>query len=1080
MHCTENVDTPEPDEKSLITYISSLYDVFPEPPPRPPLVDPTTLKKYEEYKEISSRLHLWIRESISMLQDRNFPGNLMDLKALQSDCNRFRVEDVPPRLAEKQRIAQMYRELLRKFESKEEMELDAELEPDTLERNWSRMLSVHQERDLAIKDEISKLERLQRLADKVNREAKQCETKLEEIEKRIEEEEKRIERLNLMDAKHNCDQLDRELRQCEDSIKSMVKDVQALKDGRFYQANDFHRRVQRLHQQWVQIRMLLQSRLLTALSKRSFTTEERTVTRQTHTVFESRLVDTNEQFKFLQECIDWVENKLVCFDLFFCVKFMDDSDYGNDLPSIQVLLDQHQNEHKSIDQFQKNVDQCHFQKYILGVYITCIQELKHFHVLVASLVSFPEMCRHFRKRLSLSQETRVHARFRKRYNSSVSRDTSCVLQLRTCLRSIYSTVVDFNCVLSTVVSQQRNDFNHGQSDSTPPCYTISVIRLPLKKFKGDELSLYNQLLLKLEKGYSELLVISNKRLSDLELLLDFIQSATQELMWMNEKEEIELSRDWSLKNLDLVEIEHYYESLMREMETREMQKTNVQDEGEKLVMGHHPAAKCIEAYMAAMQTQWSWLIQLTMCLDTHLKNVSVYHQFFSEVHEYEDWISRQEQKLNSVYSKSDFGLDEGEKRLKEMQVSMVNLPNVVDRIRSILLQNFSRNCRNLSNLYETCQNLSNFYETCQNLSNLNETCQNFIKNELRDDLTRYGEIINSLIARSKDVVQLKQRRQSVARPLRVKSIIAYKQVGMSTREKEMCTLYDNSQKGKWKVMNSTGSEGLVPGVCFTIEPPNQEAIDRANKLKRHYDTCVTLWQNKQRRMRQNMIFATIKVVRSWDLGQFQAMEPAQRDAIAKALNDDAQKLIQEGPSDDPGLRRLREEMKRCNDLFAEFRTKMARGERKSPTKTVSSDFNETAGPLQKSLDEAERILASRSHAAIPRDLDTLEHMVIEHKGFENSLQLYEVQVANCQDAFRNLQRKSPAFQARMDTINEKWEILWSLSHMYIERLKCVEIILTSMEEATQLVSEYELKLASSDDMPSELEQLRRVHQNLLT
>jgi hypothetical protein len=37
-----DVDTPEPDEKSLITYISSLYDVFPNPPALHPLYDPVS------------------------------------------------------------------------------------------------------------------------------------------------------------------------------------------------------------------------------------------------------------------------------------------------------------------------------------------------------------------------------------------------------------------------------------------------------------------------------------------------------------------------------------------------------------------------------------------------------------------------------------------------------------------------------------------------------------------------------------------------------------------------------------------------------------------------------------------------------------------------------------------------------------------------------------------------------------------------------------------------------------------------------------------------------------------------------
>ena len=34
-----DVDTPEPDEKSVLTYVSSLYDVFPQPPADHPLYD---------------------------------------------------------------------------------------------------------------------------------------------------------------------------------------------------------------------------------------------------------------------------------------------------------------------------------------------------------------------------------------------------------------------------------------------------------------------------------------------------------------------------------------------------------------------------------------------------------------------------------------------------------------------------------------------------------------------------------------------------------------------------------------------------------------------------------------------------------------------------------------------------------------------------------------------------------------------------------------------------------------------------------------------------------------------------------
>lgn len=61
--------------------------------------------------------------------------------------------------------------------------------------------------------------------------------------------------------------------------------------------------------------MGLQDRLVSKLSSRIFTTEERKVKKETRSVVETKVVDTNEAFTFLQECITWVTNKLVSFNL---------------------------------------------------------------------------------------------------------------------------------------------------------------------------------------------------------------------------------------------------------------------------------------------------------------------------------------------------------------------------------------------------------------------------------------------------------------------------------------------------------------------------------------------------------------------------------------------------------------------------------------------------------------------------------------------------------------------------------------------------------------------------------------------
>ncbi|XP_022236687.1 uncharacterized protein LOC111084207 [Limulus polyphemus] len=93
-------------------------------------------------------------------------------------------------------------------------------------------------------------------------------------------------------------------------------------------------------------------------------------------------------------------------------------------------------------------------------------------------------------------------------------------------------------------------------------------------------------------------------------------------------------------------------------------------------------------------------------------------------------------------------------------------------------------------------------------------------------------------------------------------------------------------------------------------------------LNKKYDNVWILWSNKYHKLRQNMIFSTVRVIRSWDFSMFSNMEPAQRDSIQKALNEDGQKLVDEGDSNDPDLKQLQEEITYCNKLFQDFLKRM--------------------------------------------------------------------------------------------------------------------------------------------------------------
>ncbi|XP_049546723.1 dystonin isoform X28 [Anopheles darlingi] len=886
----EDVDTNEPDEKSMITYLSSLYDVFPEPPQMHPLFDMDSQRRVHEYREQAQTLLYWCREKTSLLQERAFPTTLIELKRLLSDLNRFRTEEVPPRQRDKQHLFSMYKELEKYFESIGEVDVETELRPEALEKAWHRLMSALADRDMILQQEVQRLERLQKLAEKVQREYKHTETVITKIETRISEESRRIDRLHPVEAKNIVEGLDGDIRHLEQPLQEMNDDCHNLKDGRYPQANDLHKKVTKLHQRWSQLRTTFHTSLVQKLSGLSYPVQETTITKQTRVVTETRQIGTNPYFRDLQEYTEWCQTKL---------KHLLSADYGSDLPSAKVELERHQHEHKVIDQFHSKIAQCE---------------------------------RH------------------------------------------------------------------------------------VSNFSGEEQQLYRQRLSQLQKVYAELLSTSTKRLSDLDALVDFLATATAELSWLNDREQIEVSRDWADKNLDLSAVHRYYENLMSELEKREMHFATILDRGEALLVQSHPASKCIEGHLQALQSQWSWLLQLTLCLEVHLKHATDYHSFFDEVREAENWLTKRDEILNSKYSQSEFTLDQGEALLRGMQ-------------------------------------------------------------DIREELNAFGETIAQLQHQATSVVPLKQRKQPVNRQCTVQSICSYKQGNISLDKNESCTLLDTSGRVKWRVKTSKGVEGSVHGVCLLLPPPDQEAIEAADRLKRLFDRSVALWQKKQLRLRQNMIFATIKVVKGWDFEQFLAMGAEQRTAIRRALNDDADKLLAEGDPADPQLRRLRREMDEVNRLFDEFE-KRARAEEES--KQASRIFTEQCISLKTRLEEMARELDHIILSPMPRDLDSLEHTVQILEDYKRRLGGLEPDLKHLQETFRTITLKTPALKKSLDNLMDLWKELNTQAVLHGDRLKLLEGALAGLEDNEQVISDLEGKLSRQLELPSTQDGLYEVYKRLTT
>ncbi len=108
-------------------------------------------------------------------------------------------------------------------------------------------------------------------------------------------------------------------------------------------------RVYRIHQRWASLHATLQNNLLPRLTSRSYVQEAVTLTRRTDVHTEARLVETNEAFKRIQQCLEWIQNKQI---------ELEGSGFGSDLETTKEAMDYHKHVHKEIMDYKHEVDFC--------------------------------------------------------------------------------------------------------------------------------------------------------------------------------------------------------------------------------------------------------------------------------------------------------------------------------------------------------------------------------------------------------------------------------------------------------------------------------------------------------------------------------------------------------------------------------------------------------------------------------------------------------------------------------------------------------------------------------------------------
>ncbi|XP_076414541.1 dystonin isoform X9 [Peromyscus maniculatus bairdii] len=969
----EDVDVSSPDEKSVITYVSSLYDAFPKVPEGGEGIGANDVEvKWIEYQNMVNYLIQWIRHHVVTMSERTFPNNPVELKALYNQYLQFKEKEIPPKETEKSKIKRLYK-LLEIWIEFGRIKLLQGYHPNDIEKEWGKLIIAMLEREKALRPEVERLDMLQQIAVRVQRDSVICEDKLILARNALQSDSKRLESGVQF---QNEAEIAGYILECENLLRQHVIDVQILIDGKYYQADQLVQRVAKLRDEI----MALRNECSSVYSKGRMLTTEQTklmisgISQSLNSGF-AQTLHPSLNSGLTQSLTPSLTSSSVTSGL--------SSGMTSRLtPSVTPA-------------YTPGLPSVVAPNFSLGVEPNSLQTLKLMQIrkplLKSSLLD-----------QNLTEEE-VNMKFVQDLLNWV--DEMQVQLDRT----------EWGSDLPSVESHLENHKNVHRA--------IEEFETSLKEAKLSEIQMtaplkltYTDKLHRLESQYAKLLNTSRNQERHLDTLHNFVTRATNELIWLNEKEEEEVAYDWSERNTGVARKKGYHAELMRELEQKEESIKAVQEIAEQLLLENHPARLTIEAYRAAMQTQWSWILQLCQCVEQHIKENTAYFEFFNDAKEATDYLRNLKDAIQRKYS--------------------------CDRSSSI---------HKLEDLVQESM-------------------------EEKEELLQYRSSVAGLMGRAKTIVQLKPR--SPDNPLKtsipIKAICDYRQIEITIYKDDECVLANNSHRAKWKVISPTGNEAMVPSVCFTVPPPNKEAVDFANRIEQQYQNVLTLWHESHINMKSvvswHYLVNEIDRIQASNVASIKTMLPGEHQQVLSNLQSRLEDFLEDSQESQifsgSDVSQLEKEVNVCRKYYQEL---LKSAEREEQEESVYNLYISEVRNIRLRLESCEDRLIRQIRTPLERD-DLHESMfrITEQEKLKKELERLKDDLGaitnKCEEFFSQAADSPsvPTLRSELSVVIQSMTQIYSMSSTYIEKLKTVNLVLKNTQEAEALVKLYETKLCEEE------------------
>uniref|UniRef100_A0A8C1P4U3 Plectin b n=1 Tax=Cyprinus carpio TaxID=7962 RepID=A0A8C1P4U3_CYPCA len=565
--------------------------------------------------------------------------------------------------------------------------------------------------------------------------------------------------------------------------------------------------------------------------------------------------------------------------------------------------------------------------------------------------------------------------------------------------------------------------------------TIEDFRAKIERARTDENQLspaskgtYREYLGKLDLQYNRLLNSSKSRLRNLDQLYNFVSAATKELKWLSDKEEEEVNYDWSERNTNMAAKKENYSGLMRELELREKKINDIQATGDRLIKDGHPGKKTVESFTAALQTQWSWILQVCCCIETHLRENTAYFQFFADVRDAEERMKKMQETMKKKY--------------------MCDRSTTATRLEDLL--------------------------------------QDAV--EEREQLNEFKSDIANLNKRAKSIVQLKPRNPTspFRGKLRIQAVCDFKQMEITMHKGDECALINNSQPFRWKVLNRSGNEAVVPSICFLVPPVNKEAVESVSSLEAGHQQTLTLWQELHADLRSLLswqyLMKDIYLIRSWNITMFKTMKPDEYQLMLRNLQLHYQDFLKDSKdsklfdsSDNMQIERDYKETVQHYDSL--LRTLEKGTDTSEQDESICKTYITQIKNLRLQVEDCESRTVARIRQPVDKDplRDCMQKTAdqkkvqIELDGIKKNLDRVSQKAEEVLSSPE--QSSTPVLRSELDITLQKMDQTYNLSSLYLEKLKTIEIVIRNTQGAEDVVKKYENRLREVHTVPTNVQEV---------